>query len=200
VAPELRAGFGGQKRTRATGVAGCGCLSADPPFLSMGLVPPPVTVAMPPVTVAMPPVPVATPIARCIGIYWPRNYGRRVDRSRQWSCVDRNRDHVDLRCCINRGCIQLRCRVGRWRCRRCVPSAGGAGSAEPSANALAAESTKAAAPRKRTLVITNLPRTDVAPVISTRTEQVGSRYKVGSWIIAIGQRALRTDELIMNSR
>jgi hypothetical protein len=43
---------------------------------------------------------------------------------------------------INWGCIKRARRVGRWGCRRCVPSAGGATSAEPSANALAAENTK----------------------------------------------------------
>jgi hypothetical protein len=76
------------------------------------------------------------------------------------------------------------------------PSAGGAGSAEPSADALAAESTKAAAPRTRALLITNLPRRACAvrtsrPSHSTRTEQISSKYTMGSWTIrsAAGHRS-----------
>jgi len=73
-----------------------------------------------PVAVAAPPMPVATPIPRGVGIYWLRNHGRCVIARHHWSCVDGSWHHVDCRWCINRGCIDRRCRVRRWG-RRCVP-------------------------------------------------------------------------------
>jgi hypothetical protein len=79
-----------------------------------------------PVAVAVPPMPVATPIPWRVGIYWPRNSGRRRNHRRcviarhRWSCIDRSWHHVDWRWRINRDCIDRRCRVGRWRCRRCI--------------------------------------------------------------------------------
>ena len=100
------------------------------PAIPVVVAAPPMPVATPiprgvgiywPAAVAAPPImPVATPIPWGVGIYWLRNHGRCVIARHHWSCVDRSRHHVDLRCCINRGCIDRRCRVRRWGRRRCV--------------------------------------------------------------------------------
>jgi hypothetical protein len=79
-----------------------------------------------PVAVPPPPMPIATPIPRRVGICWPRNNGRRRNHGRcviarhHWDCIDRSWHHVDWRWRINRSCIDRRCRVGWWWCRRCV--------------------------------------------------------------------------------
>ena len=99
---------------------GYGCLQRGRrSFFLTYLVPPAV-----PVAVAAPPMPVATPIAWRVGIHWSRNNGRRRNDGRRvvarhyWSCIDRNWHHVDWRWRINRGCVDRRCGVGRWRCWR----------------------------------------------------------------------------------